>query len=525
MRACLVFACLLAACAEGAPPPPDKARTALPSIEDGVFARAEGGAFHLGDRPARFVGVNASLIHGGQTREDAPRLIEAMADDGVRLARVWALGTSEGEEAWRRSVAFRLGPDDWVEESFVHLDRVLAEARRHDVRVILVLANRWADRGGLPQLARWAGITPRRRHLLPAELAATLESEAARALYVAHLERLVGRVSSVTGVAYRDDPTIFAWELINELSAPTCEAGDAQVAWVREMSARVRTLDPNHLIAAGHIGYNSELSLRYWRQVHALPEIGYADTHGYPQNLVDADTPAALGDWLDHRAAEARALGLPLMVGEVGVPRGDGPFAPRERWLEAFFGRAAEGGTDGVLVWMYRPWQDHDDPHGIWPWGPRAEETAPVRRLLREASKRWDRVEPDEPGARGWPLGIERVVPWVESEWEDGALEVDPWALAEGCADTGLTYALPWRTDVGAIDFDVRGATEGALRVRLDGVDVGTWRGGEFTPAADAPRQTMVWMRLEPEDEAGRALLRRFTAELPGDARLVFTAP
>lgn len=42
----------------------------------------------------------------------------------------------------------------------------------------------------------------------------------ARRLYKQHVAAIVKRRNSITGVPYRDDPTIFAWELINE---PRCE--------------------------------------------------------------------------------------------------------------------------------------------------------------------------------------------------------------------------------------------------------------------------------------------------------------
>ena len=41
-------------------------------------------------------------------------------------------------------------------------------------------------------------------------------SPACRATYRAFFTAMLTRVNSVTGVAYRDDSTIFAWELINE---------------------------------------------------------------------------------------------------------------------------------------------------------------------------------------------------------------------------------------------------------------------------------------------------------------------
>jgi hypothetical protein len=40
-------------------------------------------------------------------------------------------------------------------------------------------------------------------------------------MYKNFLTALVTRVNTITGVAYRDDPTIFAWELINEPRVPS----------------------------------------------------------------------------------------------------------------------------------------------------------------------------------------------------------------------------------------------------------------------------------------------------------------
>ena len=42
----------------------------------------------------------------------------------------------------------------------------------------------------------------------------------ARALYVANMKVLANRVNTFTGVAYKDDSTIFAWNLMNEPRFP-----------------------------------------------------------------------------------------------------------------------------------------------------------------------------------------------------------------------------------------------------------------------------------------------------------------
>ena len=43
---------------------------------------------------------------------------------------------------------------------------------------------------------------------------------AARELYKEYVAAIVGRTNTRTGALYRDDPTILAWDLINE---PRCE--------------------------------------------------------------------------------------------------------------------------------------------------------------------------------------------------------------------------------------------------------------------------------------------------------------
>ncbi|MGE0789887.1 MAG: cellulase family glycosylhydrolase [Sandaracinaceae bacterium] len=513
------------ACTPPPSPAPDKAIHPLPPITAGVFARAEDTRLTLGGRPIRVFGVNASLLHGAGVRAAADDTIDAMGRDHVQVARVWALGEQDGDAAWMRDVAFRTGPDRWVEESFVHLDEVLVRARRRGVRVILVLANRWGNRGGFVQYARWDGVTPRGAHLMPAELRHVLTSETARLRYREHLERLVGRVNSINGVAYRDDPTIFAWELVNELSAPTCEVGRAQVAWTDEMSRRIRALDPNHLIAAGSIGYNSESSRRFWREVHALPEIGYADTHAYPQNLLLIDSEARLGAWLDDRAAEARAIGRPLVVGEVGVPRLDARYPDRAAWLGAFLAAAERDGTDGVLLWMFRPWDGREDPHGIYYAGELAEETASVRRVIFDAVKRGAAHEPDEATrpAGEVPIGIETIAPFVLGEWAEGRLEVDPWAIAEGCGDDDdawVTYVIPWDPATRRVEAHLEGATE--LLVSLDGAPIGSIEGGRFVPvpAAVLPAGEYATLRLDARGPEGARALARFTRALPAEARI-----
>ena len=73
--------------------------------------------------------------------------------------------------------------------------------------------------------------------------------------YKNYVAAILTRVNTITGIRYSSDPTIFAWELANE--PRTSKGYDAQMglphgstvkAWVSELAAYFRSLDPNHMV-------------------------------------------------------------------------------------------------------------------------------------------------------------------------------------------------------------------------------------------------------------------------------------
>jgi mannan endo-1,4-beta-mannosidase len=324
------------------------------------FVRREGTRFVLAGAPFRFVGANVSVTHGPTQRAALDRVLDAVAEDGLRVVRVWALGEYPADAPpWARDYAWRLGPEGWVEETAIHLDRVLDAARARGLRVVLVLGNRWADYGGATRYLQWAGLrAPDATGALSAsELGGLFRDATAEGLYRAHVARVVGRVSSTTGRPYRDDPAVFAWELINESEALPRDR-DALVAWTQSLARQVRALDPNHLVAAGHIGYRRAADRATWRMVQALDEIGYADGHAYPAELGAVPGLAALDAYVDDHAQLARhVLAKPFVWGEFGF----GTLSPTHRglaraaWTARFLARSQEDGVAGALAWIYAP--------------------------------------------------------------------------------------------------------------------------------------------------------------------------
>ena len=380
----------------------------------GAFVRVEGTRFLAGEEELRFVGANVAVMHSRQHREAMERTLDSVRADGLSVIRVWALGEQpDGAPEWARDYAFRIGEEGWIESSFAHLDRVLVAARERGLRVIVVLANRWSDYGGVPQYLRWAGVpfdATAPFGLSELELARFYDCTTCEQRYRAHARRVIERVNSISGIAYRDDPTILAWELANELSARRRDAASL-VRWTRESARFVRSLDPRHLVSAGHIGYARASERATWLEVQRLPEIDFCDSHAYPIQQGTVRTPGELQRWIDDRVQLAHhVVGKPIVWGELVFTTRERRLlgVPRALWYDLFLTRSHRDGVEGALVWTYVPRSEHLGDHAIHPDGDEgdaADRTRDIRRVLARHAARW-RVDP--PRERNRALSPER---------------------------------------------------------------------------------------------------------------------
>src|ERR1700752_4551398 len=111
---------------------------------------------------------------------------------------------------------------------------------------------------------------------------------------------------------------------MNEAQAITGHWAERR-AWFAEMSAYLKSLDPNHLIAPGAWGYRSSAERREWLADHAIPTIDYCDVHSYPRDDHDSfvDSPKALKEFIENRAAAAFSIGKPVGLASLAwVSRG-----------------------------------------------------------------------------------------------------------------------------------------------------------------------------------------------------------
>jgi mannan endo-1,4-beta-mannosidase len=323
-----------------------------------AFVRREGTRLMLGDRPYRFAGANiwygawlgSSAGYGNRAR--LIRELDALAAIGVTNLRILA---SAEDSPLKNSVkpAFRTSAPSSADPALLDgLDFCLAEMARRGMKAVLYLTNFWEWSGGMMTYLSYVNggkfiDANDPAHPWPEFANATAQFYAnpqAVGLYHDWVRRIVGRTNRVTGTAWRDDPTIMAWQLANEPRP----AGDiatatpllpAYHAWIRGTAKLIKSLDSNHLVSTGSEGLmGSVQNADIFRTAHAVPEIDYLTAHIWPLNWswVDAKdisgthaaATAKVAEYLAQHQALARQIGKPLVIEEFGYPRDGGGYDP-----------------------------------------------------------------------------------------------------------------------------------------------------------------------------------------------------
>jgi mannan endo-1,4-beta-mannosidase len=175
--------------------------------------------------------------------------------------RTWAF--ADGPQ-WS---ALQPSPGVFDENVFCALDRVLAEAGSRGIRVLFNLINFWSNYGGMAQYVTWSrqarGLPSLNKGQPSASASASSsESDAAAVAsefyqdpwcqntFLNFIKTLILRRNTITGVVYRDDPTILGFAPANEpqcLCDPGCH-GSTIATWTHRTAAEIKNRDPNHLV-------------------------------------------------------------------------------------------------------------------------------------------------------------------------------------------------------------------------------------------------------------------------------------
>ncbi len=298
------------------------------------FVTRSGRNLILSGKKFRTIGVNRYnlLTTGGNpyvgcagvfSEKDLSAWFSELKTMGVTSVRFWAFQsfTRSGRELSR-------------------FDLVLQLASKHDIKVIPVLENHWDEcTDGGEKSTAWY------RNGYKAPYGSYTLS------YRDYVAKIVRK--------YKDNPTIMAWQLMNEAET------DHQTlyAFADAMSSLIKQVDPNHLVSLGTIGSGQNgASYTEYRALHALPTIDIAEYHDYHEERAafpNADTFNSLST----RFSDVMTLDKPIMIGEAGIKSGcvgTDCYSQNERAelfrqkMNEFFSR----GGAAYLLWSYRDhWQ------------------------------------------------------------------------------------------------------------------------------------------------------------------------
>jgi mannan endo-1,4-beta-mannosidase len=326
------------------------------SIRDNRFVIKKEPYHYLGVN--LWYGMNLGRADQPEARQRLVRELDRLAALGVKNLRVMAASEGPDHEPIRVKPSLQPAPGAYNQHVLLGLDFLLAEMAKRNMKAVLVLANYWEWSGGLGQYLVWAGDAAQIPYPPPLDgdfdsyqrfVARFYNNETAKSLYTDHVEHIVTRTNSITGLAYRDDPTIMAWELCSEPRA--MQHPEAFADWVATTSSLIHRLDPNHLITLGSEGdtpHPSYSNTDYFED-HNFEHIDYGTMHIWPENFgwYDPTRPEKTFQqawqrtlsYIETHITKSRKLGKPLVLEEFGLARDQRDFSSQSStyWRDRYY--------------------------------------------------------------------------------------------------------------------------------------------------------------------------------------------
>ncbi|GMH32788.1 hypothetical protein BSKO_00622 [Bryopsis sp. KO-2023] len=345
------------------------------------FVRADGPNLYLGKSKYFVTGfttyqlvARSAWFHG---RSQVLQSFWDMQDMGVNTVRVYAYSDGLHWNAIQPMAGYLDGM--MLDEG---LDYVMGLAREHDMRIIFTLTGLISGFGGMEQYAQWMNRT---------SVTDFYTDETIKGMFKDYICAIVTRKNSKTGVRYFDDPTILAWDLATRPRDPGHPDSESLQAWIVEMAAYVKSLDPNHLVMVGLEGFFGESTPKYHHanpytnsrgvlgtrhnetgpqyygydavcegtnfvKNHEAKNVDLASAGLFPSLWTSCNETCTLDfvrTWVRSHLEASQVLGKPFLLSEMAVAK---PIRTRNRIYKAVFDElhaAAQEGhyVAGSLVW------------------------------------------------------------------------------------------------------------------------------------------------------------------------------
>jgi mannan endo-1,4-beta-mannosidase len=332
----LAISLLVSACGLGSEPPagltPSPTVSQSPHPISDKFVTVSHGKFILAGQPYFFIGAN--FWEGMNLGVDGPsgnrslllQDLDELQTLGVTNLRVMASSEGPDTEPHRIVPALMEAPGVYNLSVLDGLDYLLAEMGKRGMKAVMVLNNFWQWSGGMGQYVSWHEKSPipypGSYGIFMDYVSKFYTCEECQTWYQNHIEAMIEHFNPYTDLKYRDDPTIFSWELANEPRR-------YPLSWITNTAEFIKSLDPNHMVTTGSEGSPPGENQNFI-ETHQGAAIDYSTIHIWPQNWgwYDPQSPdtyktgiARAITYFKKHAIESATLGKPMVLEEFGLAR------------------------------------------------------------------------------------------------------------------------------------------------------------------------------------------------------------
>jgi len=290
------------------------------------FITVKGDKLMDGDAELRFISCNVPNLHyiedylpfNGTNQWRLPDEFEirdallSIKQMGGKVARIYVFSVrKEGDTV---EIFHVEGPGKFNEEAFKTFDKVLQIANEVGIRLIVPFVDNWWWWGGPKEYAAFRG-KPKDAFWTDEQLIADFKKT---------IEFVLQRTNTITGIPYKQDKAVLAWETGNEISPP--------FSWTKEIAAYIKSIDANHLVLEGSGA--REIS----KEALEDPNLDILATHYYH------DAKAAVNFIVKNRQMTKGKK--PFIVGEFGI-------VPTED-IRMITDTVINQGLAGAMIWSLR---------------------------------------------------------------------------------------------------------------------------------------------------------------------------
>lgn len=311
----------------------------------------------LYDKPFYSIGVNCYYLQNLAAYNDTLQITEVFNEAkemGINVIRTWGFydASNNSDDA-----VIQFAPGKFNEKGLQALDYVIAKANEYNIRLIIPFVNNWEDYGGMNQYVQWysqllpetqqkisqqkiiEGIQGRSyRYFINANLTHDdfYINDTIKEWFKNYILTILNRTNLFTGINYKNDPTILAWELANEPRSSE-PSGNIIYNWANEISTYIKSIDSNHLISTGEEGFDitpvyydegkygeqkwlfdGSSGISFYKNI-SLENIDIASIHFYPEAWGLSKDVSIM--WLNDHKKISNEFNKPIIIGEVAARR------------------------------------------------------------------------------------------------------------------------------------------------------------------------------------------------------------